>query len=93
MLRKEFLPIRSGLRGWTRPTDAALGDNAMEANDDLPKLPSDNEPLRKLSESQRIEEELDEELDQSFPASDPPSLTRDAPFSRPPDNDRERDPR
>jgi hypothetical protein len=39
-------------------------------------------PSREQRERKAIEEELDRELEQTFPASDPPKITRSTPFSQ-----------
>jgi hypothetical protein len=39
-------------------------------------------PTRERRERKAIEEELDRELEQTFPASDPPKVTRSSPDSQ-----------
>jgi hypothetical protein len=38
--------------------------------------------VREQREKQKLDDELDRELEQTFPASDPPTVTRNAPGSR-----------
>ena len=39
-------------------------------------------PSREQREREALEEELDRELEQTFPASDPPKITRSSPLSQ-----------
>ena len=43
---------------------------------------AERKSLREQRERQEVEDELDRELEQTFPASDPPKITRSTPASQ-----------